>query len=108
MFIQKNRHNRGPTQQSYYCGPGLLMDYHLEKTVGVQCFDGVLIRQLIFWKVKHRKDFQNNGTKPRHRKKTKAIRKGKEKRTSEDFDLRKLDTIEDQQNNHTIGEQGCS
>ena len=40
--------------------------------------------------------------------KAKTIGKGKEKRKSENFHLRKkLDTIEDPQNNHTIGEQVC-
>ena len=28
---KKDRHNREPTQQSYYWGSGLLMDYSLEK-----------------------------------------------------------------------------
>ena len=28
---KKDRHNREPTQQSYYWGSGLLMDYFLEK-----------------------------------------------------------------------------
>ena len=31
MSKKKDRHNREPTQQSYYWGSGLLMDYFLEK-----------------------------------------------------------------------------
>ena len=31
---KKTRHNKGPTEQSYYWGTGLFMDYHLENLFG--------------------------------------------------------------------------
>ena len=31
-------HNSGPPNQTYYCGPGLVMDYPLEKLFGSFCF----------------------------------------------------------------------
>ena len=60
---KKDRHNREPTQQSYYWGSGLLMDYFLEKNVRVQCFDKIKLRDHIFGKCYDDKVFRNTCNK---------------------------------------------
>ena len=73
----------------------------------MQLFYWVFKRHPIFWEIRH---FENS-KRTELSKKEKSIgkRKGKEKRILENVHFqKKLDTIEDPHNKHTIEDQGCS
>ena len=45
-------HNRAPTEQSDYCGSGLLMDYHLENCLGAMLY-WAFHKTSCIWEIRH-------------------------------------------------------
>ena len=88
------------------------MDYPLEKLFGCRFFSNwVLIRHHIFWEIGHFLEFHKKGAKKVKTRKVLAKERKRKRKGEHVFFLlpkKKLDTIEDHHNKHTIDNQGCS
>ena len=77
------------------------MGYPLEKLFGCFFLNGVLIRHPIFWEIRHLENSKRMEIRKLDRK-TKGHEKERKKGFWKMFTSKKLDTIEDPHNKHTI------